>query len=289
MVVSLAGNIFNIILNYIFIYGKLGFPAMGLNGAGLATLIARTAMGIAMCIYVLNSNSFKNHDTRFHLSKISAALLKRIAKIGIPIGIQFTIEVGAFAFAAIMIGWIGTQPLAAHQIALSLAAFTYMMASGISAATTVRVGNAFGRGDPEGLKYASNTAFMMVLAFMGFCALLFILGNHILPTFFIKDAEVIKIAAILLIVAAFFQLSDGLQVVVLGALRGLHDVNWPTIITVVAYWCIALPVGYILGFVFDYGYTGIWIGLLIGLSAAASLLYWRFRYISVRNLRTVRL
>lgn len=287
MIVSLSGNLLNIILNYILIYGKLGFPAMGLNGAGWATLIARTAMGIAMSVYVLNSVSFNNHDTKFHFNKVSATLLKKITKIGIPIGMQFTIEVGAFAFAAVMIGWMGAQPLAAHQIALSMAAFTYMLASGISAATTVRVSNAFGRKDFIGLKYAANTSFMMVLIFMGCCALFFIIANHWLPTLFIKEIEVIEIAAFLLIIAAFFQLSDGMQVVVLGALRGLHDVNWPTIITVIAYWIIALPVGYFLGFILNYKATGVWIGLLTGLLAAATLLYWRFRYISGRKLQTI--
>ena len=287
MIVSLSGNLFNIILNYILIYGKLGFPAMGLNGAGWATLIARTAMGIAMAVYVLNSFSFKKHDTKFHVNKVSAPLLKRITQIGIPIGMQFTIEVGAFAFAAVMIGWIGAQPLAAHQIALSMAAFTYMLASGISAATTVRVGNAFGRKDLTGLQYAANTSFIMVLIFMGCCAVFFILANNWLPTLFIKEIQVVEIAASLLIIAAFFQLSDGMQVVVLGALRGLHDVNWPTIITVIAYWIIALPVGYFLGFILNYKALGVWIGLLTGLLAAATLLYWRFRYISARKLQAI--
>ena len=287
MIVSLSGNIFNIILNYILIYGKLSFPALGLNGAGYATLIARILMGISIAVYVLKSSSFKDHDTKFHFSKIKSALLKRIAKIGIPIGMQFTIEVGAFAFAAIMIGWIGTQPLAAHQIALSLAAFTYMMASGISAATTVRVGNALGRKDFTGLKYAGNTAFIMVLIFMSCCALLFIAGNNFLPQLFIENPEVINIASMLIIIAAFFQLSDGLQVVVLGALRGLHDVNWPTIITIVAYWIIALPLGYLLGFIFDMGSKGVWIGLLTGLTAAASMLYIRFKYVSVIKFKTI--
>ena len=289
MVVSLSGNIFNIILNYIFIYGKLGFPSMGLNGAGYATLIARVAMGLAMCFYVLNSKSFVNHDTTFNYKKISVSLLRRISKIGIPIGMQFTIEVGAFAFAAVMIGWIGAQQLAAHQIALSLAALTYMMASGISAATTVRVGNAFGRKDFSGLKYAANTSFFMVLVFMSFCALLLIAGRNLLPALFINDIQVIELASLLIIIAAFFQLSDGLQVVVLGALRGLHDVNWPTIITVIAYWITALPLGYLLGFVLNMGAKGVWLGLLTGLTSAALLLYWRFTYISNKKLKAVKL
>ncbi len=280
MIISLGGNILNIGMNYVLIYGKLGFPALGLNGAGIATLAARCLMAVAMCVYVYKSKSMKSHVQTFSFARISRKLMKKLSNLGVPIGLQFTLEVAAFAFAAIMVGWLGAQQLAAHQIALSLAATTYMMASGISAAVTVRVGNALGRRDSIGVKNSANAAYLMVLIFMGICAVLLIAFHNVLPTFFIKDPLVQEVAAMLIVIAAVFQLSDGLQVVCLGALRGLHDVKLPTYITVVAYWMIGLPFGYVMGVQLGYGANGIWYGLLLGLSCAAVMLYFRFRHVS---------
>jgi MATE family multidrug resistance protein len=201
-------------------------------------------------------------------------------KIGIPTGMQFIFEVGAFSFAAIMIGWSGATALAAHQIALSLAAVSYMMATGISAAATVRVGNQLGRNDIFNLRLAGFTTFAMGAAFMTISCLIFLVGREFLPSLYINEQEVIQLAASLLIIAAFFQISDGIQVVGLGALRGMGDVKIPTLITLIAYWVLGLPIGYLLSIPLDLGPQGIWYGLLIGLSTAAVMLFTRFNYIS---------
>ena len=193
---------------------------------------------------------------------------------------QWVFEVGAFAFAVIMIGWISPKAQAAHLVALSLATITYMMASGLSSAAAVRVGNQYGLNNKHGVRVAGFSSFMMVILFMSTAAICFIVFRNFLPTIFNNDPDVIAAASSLLIVAAFFQLSDGLQVVALGVLRGIRDVKIPTIITLISYWVIGLPVGYMLAFKLGMGMVGIWYGLFLGLTCAGVLLFLRFNYIS---------
>ncbi len=276
MFITIFANLVNVIFNYLLIYGKLGFPELGLNGAGWATLISRIIMAIMLAIFVWRYEKLIKYREGFQLLKARFDLFKPMLKIGVPSGIQFVFEVGAFSMAAIMMGWLGTIPLAAHQIALSLVSLSYMMASGISAASTVRVGNQIGAQDWLNLKKVGSTSFIMVLIFMASCTLFFVLFSNFFPTLYIKDQEVISIAASLIIVAGGFQLSDGIQVVGLGALRGMSDVKIPTYITLAAYWALAIPCSYLLGFTFGFGPEGIWYGLLIGLTAAALALYFRF-------------
>ncbi len=282
MIISILGNLFNIFLNYLLIYGKWGFPAMGLNGAAVATLVDRVLMAIAMGYFVFRYRKLKAYTTGFHLRKLSSGIFKKLLKIGIPSGMQFIFEVGAFAAAAIMIGWLGANSLAAHQIALNLAGISYMAATGIAAAATIRVGFYLGQNDYVNMRMAGLASFIMVMIFMTVCGITFILGRNFLPSLYIDDPEVISLAAGMLIVAAFFQISDGVQVVGLGVLRGLSDVKVPTIVTLFAYWVIALPVGYTLGFVFEMGTIGVWTGLLIGLSISGIANFSRFRGLSRR-------
>ena len=195
---------------------------------------------------------------------------------------QLIFEVSTFSVAAIMIGWIGTVELAAHQIAISLASASYMSALGIAAAATIRVGNQLGKKDFKTMRNAAMTCFVMSIAFMAITALIFVIGRNYLPMLYIDDPDVISQAAVLLVVAALFQLSDGIQVVGLGALRGMSDVKIPTIITLIAYWLIGLPLGYFLGFSMDLGAMGVWYGLFAGLSIAAVLLFIRFNRLSNR-------
>src|SRR5690606_18603347 len=197
---------------------------------------------------------------------------------------QYLFEVGAFSISAMMVGSIGANPQAAHQIAISLASVSYMAASGIGAAATVRVGNALGERNLKQLRRAGYSAFLIVIAFMLCCGICFIVFRHILPTFYINHSEVIEIAAGLLIMTAVFQISDGVQVVGLGALRGMGDVKIPTLIALLAYWIIALPLGYYMGFVLNFGVKGIWYALSIGLTIAAILLIFRFNYLSKKIL-----
>ncbi len=280
MYISLVANVVNVILNYALIYGRLGLPALGLDGAGWATLISRVIMGLAMMTYILRSQLFSAYRAGISWGRYQNDILIKMLKIGLPSGLQFTFEVGAFGCAAVMMGWLGTTTLAAHQIAISLASVSYMMATGLSAAATIRVGNQRGKNDIVALREVAFSLFLMVLIFMTFCACILIVGRNFLPMLYIDEAEVVHKAAGLVVIAGLFQLSDGIQVVGLGALRGLTDVKVPTAITFIAYWLIGLPLGYVLGFWQGMQGIGIWIGLLTGLSIAAVSLFVRFNSLS---------
>lgn len=282
MIITIGSNLLNVLLNYLMIFGHWGFPEMGLMGSCWASFISRVVMALVMFLYVYYNKHFKVYWQGINFKVISIPMIKDILAIGIPSGLQWLFEVGAFSFAVIMIGWISPVAQAAHQVALSIASVTYMMASGLSAAASVRVGNKFGLNDRPGLRVAGFSAFIMVLIFMSVMAISFILFRNLLPVLFNKDLSVISLASSLLIIAAFFQLSDGMQVVGLGALRGMKDVKMPTIITLIAYWAIGLPMSYIFAFVFGYGVSGVWYGLSLGLTLAAVLLFWRFNYVSKR-------
>ncbi len=280
MFITIGSNLLNILLNYAMIFGHWGFPEMGLMGSCWASFISRIAMALVMFMYVYYNKHFKKYWENFNLRNISNDLTKQILAIGVPSGLQWVFEVGAFSFAVIMIGWISPEAQAAHQVALCIAATTYMMASGISAAVSVRVGNQAGLKSREGIQAAGFSGFILVLLFMSITASCFILFRNVLPTLFNKDPEVVTIASSLLIIAAFFQLSDGIQVVGLGALRGIKDVKIPTIIALIAYWGIGLPMSYIFAFKLRYGVQGIWYGLSLGLMCAAVFLFLRFNYVS---------
>lgn len=221
MIIVIVSNLVNIGLNYIFIYGKFGVEAMGLNGAGWASFISRVVLAVSMGAYIYFSKYFKDFRRGFALGRYSRALIRKMLSIGLPAGFQFIFEVGAFGFAVIMIGWIGTEALAAHQIAINLASISYMMASGLSAAATIRVGNQLGQNDIPSLRAAAFTIYGMVIAFMSICAFVFITGRYFLPTLYIDNEQVIQTAASLIIIAGFFQISDGVQVVSLGPYAAL--------------------------------------------------------------------
>ena len=284
MIIVIGSNLVNVVLNYIFIYGKLGMEPMGLNGAGWASFIARIILALWIAIYIYTGKNFKPYRKGFAIGRYSKMLIRKMLSLGLPAGFQFIFEVGAFGFAVIMIGWIGTEALAAHQIAINLAAISYMMASGLSAAATVRVGNQLGMKDIPALRAAAFTIYGMVIAFMAVCATAFITGRYFLPSLYIDNDEVIQMASSLLVIAGFFQISDGVQVVSLGALRGLADVKIPTVLTFIAYWVLALPMGYFLGFELEMGAQGVWYGLLIGLSIVAVVMFWRFNHLSKKLL-----
>lgn len=287
MVVSVSMNILNIILNYILIYGKLGFPAMGLLGAGIATLIARTAMAIVMMAYVLSNSRFKPYLIGLGITKLNYNTIRDILRIGVPAGLQFVFEVGAFSMAAIMMGWIGATTQAAHQVAINLASITYMTVSGLGAAAAIRVGNQLGKRDYRTMKKAALTLIAMGTALMVIFSLVFIIGRDWLPLLYNDDLEMVSIASGLLIVAALFQISDGVQVISLGALRGMKDVKIPTMITFFAYWVVALPLGYILAFVYDYGAEGIWFSLFLGLTIAGIWVFLRFIRLANRHIQAI--
>jgi MATE family multidrug resistance protein len=284
MYVTIFCNLVNVFLNWVLIYGELGAPELGLNGAGIATLISRILMPILMGWYVFRSNRYKIFELKWGIKKLRFYMINRILKIGVPTGFQYIFEVSAFSAAAIMMGWIGVNALAGHQIAINLASISYMMAAGLSTAGMIRVSNQIGRGNPKGMHEAGLVVFGMVLIFMFSAAFIFIGLRNFLPTFYIDDPEVIAISSSLLIIAGLFQLSDGIQVVGLGVLRGMEDVQFPTIITLIAYWVLGLPLGYYLAFELGYGAEGIWYGLLIGLSITAVVLFFRFQVLSKKRI-----
>jgi len=278
MLVSVGGNLLNVFLNYLLIFGEGGFPRLELIGAGYATLIARIVMALIMFFYVFRSPHFKAYHSGFLLNRYRIDKIRKLWNLGYPIGLQYVFEAGAFVMAAFMIGWIGKIQLAAHQVALTLASATYMAASGLSSAATVRVGNFIGSRDPANLKRAATTAYLLVSLFMASAALFFIFSRHLLPPLFSNDPDVQRVASDLLIIAAIFQISDGLQVVGLGILRGMKDVRLPTLIALFSFWFIGLPTGYALAFDLGMQVNGIWVGLAIGLSLSALLMYRRFKH-----------
>ncbi|MTI40532.1 MATE family efflux transporter [Fulvivirga lutimaris] len=286
MIIVIGSNLVNVALNYVLIYGKLGFDAYGLLGAGYASFISRIILAIWMALYIYYGKRFSPYRLGFTIANYSKPIFSKMLGIGLPAGFQMIFEVGAFGCAVIMIGWLGAEALAAHQIAINLAAISYMMATGLSAAATIRVGNQLGLKDIPTLRAAAFTLYGMVVLFMGVCATLFIVGRYFLPAFYIENDAVIEIASTLLIIAGFFQISDGVQVLSLGALRGLEDVKIPTLMTFIAYWVLALPIGYTLGFVYDMGAEGVWYGLLIGLTIVAIFMFWRFNLLTKRMLNT---
>lgn len=284
MVITIASNLLNIFLNYLLIFGKWGFPALGLNGAGWATLISRVVMAMAMFLFVAYAPRFASYIKKLQFKRFYRERFNRLLGLGIPSGMQFLFEVSAFSLAAVMVGWLGADALAAHQIGISLASITFMMASGVSAASTIRIGNQLGRKDIPTLRVAGFSNFLLIVAFMAVSGVLFIVFRDFLPTLFIADADVIATASGLLIIAAFFQIFDGVQVVSLGILRGLQDVKVPTLATFIAYWIIGLPVGYLLAFEFGYGIKGVWYGLSLGLGVTAITMFYRFDQLT-RKLR----
>ena len=277
---TLLANIVNVILNFVLIYGLWIFPRLELVGAAYGTLISRFVMMIFM-IWILNSrDKFKPYFKWLRLDEIKKQLFGKIINLGFPTAMQMLFEVGVFTAAIWLAGTMGTIDQAANQIALNLSSMTFMIAVGLGVAATIRVGNQKGLRNFSELRRVSLSIFLQVFIIECIFAVAFIALKDFLPMVYIDNDAVVNTAASLLLIAGLFQLSDGFQVVVLGALRGLQDVKIPTYITFVAYWIVGFPICYILGKVLGYGSQGIWIGLLAGLSVSAVLLYLRFNYLT---------
>lgn len=280
MLISIWGNVLNICLGIIFVKGLFGIKPMGILGVGYSTLIDRCVMATVMGVYVFRSHNFKKYLQGFAIKNIDRMRGLKILRIGAPVAMQYGFEVSAFSGAAVIVGTIGLVQLAAHQVAINLASITYMMSSGLSAAAAIKSGNYFGAKDHKSLQLSTTASYHTVLVFMCITALIFTFANHALPWIYTSDNNVILIAAQLLIIVAVFQLFDGTQVVGLGILRGMGDVNIPTVITFLAYWVMGLPLGYFLGIYLHWGVCGVWYGLVVGLMVSAILLFIRFKVIS---------
>ncbi|MDV3754359.1 MATE family efflux transporter [Elizabethkingia anophelis] len=285
---TIIANILNIILNYILIEGKLGLPAMGVRGSALATLIARIFMVVFLYIVLYRDPRTSQYIKAFHLkiAGFSKSIFSTMLKIGFPTALQLFFEVSAFAGAAFVCGLVSSTDIAAHQIALSMASFTFNLCVGFSVASTVMVGRKLGERDFTGLRNVGINNIKISFLFMIFCGLAFILGRNILPHFFVQnnDINVMILASKLLIIAALFQLSDGIQVTCLGCLRGIQDVKVPSAITFVAYWIITIPLGYFLCYTLKMGAFGMWIALGLGLTISALFLVARFLRLTNRKI-----
>lgn len=281
MGIMLADVVLNALLNWVLVFGHLGFPALGLIGSGVATLLARVVAAVVIFGWVQRSAAF----AAVHAAPWRGwerARFVDLLKLGVPAGGMLLFEGGAFAMAALMMGWLGTVPLAAHQVALGCAALTFMVPLGLSTATSLRISQARGEGRHGALRAIGFGSLAMGLAIMGTFALVFGFAGSWITAAFTPAADVAGLAARLLIVAAIFQLFDGAQVISAGALRGLTDVRVPTVLTFVAYWVIALPLGYGLAFHTALGPAGVWTGLAVGLACAAVLLAARFQRLTAR-------
>lgn len=275
-IITIQEIIINVGLNYILINGKFGFPALGVTGSGVATFIARCSMILTFGSIFRWSDFYAPYRAALRETQFSKEQVLRYIRLGIPLGGQTILEVAAFALGAIMMGWLGATELAAHQIAMGAAALTFMGATGISAAATIRVSQFYGAKDRVNMRSAGFAASHVVLAYMSLTALGFILFRFWIPTIYVQDPAVIAMAAGLLMIAALFQLFDGLQTVMLGTLRALADAKTPTIIAFVAYILVSLPMSYGAAFLLGWRETGIWTGYLAGLSVASTLFYVRF-------------
>lgn len=277
MLLSLCGMPVNIFLNWLLIYGNLGFPRLELVGAGWATLITRTIIFIALAMVVVKHQTFSRYMAVSRRQwKLKWKTLKELLHIGVPSSLQIGMEAGAFAVSGIMIGTISAVAQAAHQIALSCASFTFMVSMGLAQAGSIRVSNAYGRNDRLMISVIGRSTLITALCYGIFCAIAFSLLRNQLPVFFNKNEQVIELAALLLLYAAIFQISDSTQAIGAGLLRGIKDVKIPTILVIIAYWVVGIPAGYLFAFTFNMEAAGIWLGFIIGLTLASVFLIIRF-------------
>ncbi|MGE6395157.1 MATE family efflux transporter [Chryseobacterium sp. M5] len=286
---TIIANVINIVLNYVFIKGIWIFPEMGVKGSALASLIARIFMVVFLYFVLMKEPKTKQYIKDFSLKMqvFSKKMFEKMVRLGFPTALQMFFEVTAFAGAAFICGLISSHDIASHQIALSMASFTFNLCIGFSVASTVMIGRKLGEQNFVELRKIGINNLKIAFLFMCFCGVIFILGRNILPTFFTKpeEVEVIMLASKLMIIAALFQLSDGIQVTALGMLRGLQDVKIPSIITFIAYWLITIPLGYFLCVTLEMGAFGMWIALGLGLTISAFMLVKRFLNMSARRIK----
>ena len=279
MYISVISNVINIVLNAVLIFGLFGFPRLEIIGAAYATLISRVIMFLLILIYCLNDRKFSKYILKRKFL-VNLNHIKDIFRIGFASGLQYIFEVGAFSVATVMTGSIGAIHLAAHQIALNLASISYMIASGIGSASMISLSYYDGKRNFEDMRRSGFASFLLVFILMIVSALVFIIFRNYLPVLYVDDSSVINIASTLLIIAGLFQISDGIQAVGLGILRGIRDIKKPTIVTFISYWIISIPLSYFLGIEYGYGVYGIWIGLSVGLTLAAIFHVTRFNYLT---------
>ena len=272
MWVMLCGNVFNLFLNWVLIFGHLGFPKLGLLGAALATGLTNMLLPLLLWLWIRQFRLHEGAWRRWDRNSFDPAGLARYLRLGIPVGLQLSLEANAFTVAMIMIGWIGVVELAAHQVVINMASFTFMMPLGVAIAASVRVGNLIGAGDSTRLRIACRTAFAMGGGVMAVAALVFVLFRKSLPLIYIDDLAVVSLAAVLLPIAGAFQIFDGLQVVGGGLMRGMGRPQAGAIVNLIGFYVVGLPLAWFLAFPAELGIIGIWWGLAAGLGGVALML-----------------
>ena len=291
---TLLGNVINVILNFFLIFGLWIFPKLGVEGAAIGTLISRICMLIFIVVYLKLHKKLSKYIKRFFPSKVQIQRLKKIIYLGLPSALHSFFEVAFFISAVWMAGIIGKNSQAANQIALNLASMTYMVALGVGVAAMIRVGNQRGMMNFIKLREVALSTLLLIIIIDIFFCIIFLIFNDYLPLLYLDlgDSnnltdvnEVIELASKLLIIAGVFQLFDGIQAVVLGALRGMQDVNKPALIIFLSYGLIGFPTSYFLGFYTKLSVVGIWIGLMTGLLSSSLFLFLRFNYLSKKTIR----
>lgn len=289
MVIGLFGLLLNIPANYIFIYGKLGLPAMGGVGCGWATALVMWFMFGAMLLWVHWAPIYKSSRLFERLDAPQWPAIRDLLAIGLPIGVAIFAEASIFSVIALLIGSLGANVVAGHQIALNFSSMVFMIPYSLAMAATVRVGQALGRGAPRDARFCAGVAMATALAYACCSASLMLLLREDIARLYTPDAEVLAVASALLMYSALFQFSDAIQVTAAGALRGYHDTRATMLITLLAYWGIGLPIGYSLGlgglFAPPSGPAGLWQGLVVGLTCAAVLLGVRLQRSARRSIR----
>lgn len=278
MWVILIGNVLNIFLNWVLIFGHFGIPELGLLGAGLATGITHALLPIGLWIWIRQFRLHHGAWRRWDRNSFALAGIGRLLRLGFPVGLQLALEANAFTLAMIMVGWIGVVQLAAHQVAINMASVTFMLPLGVSIGASVRVGNLIGARDPTRLRTACSTAFAMGGGIMSLAAIIFVVFRDRLPLFYIEDPAVVSLAALLLPIAGAFQIFDGLQVVGGGLMRGMGRPRAGAIVNLIGFYLLGLPLAWLLAFPGELGLVGIWWGLAAGLGGVAVMLcIWTMR------------
>ena len=286
-IITFVGVGLNVLANYALMFGAWGFPALGLVGTGWASTLVFWFLFGALALFVVRIEPFAQYRIFAGLRTPDLATFRELVRIGWPMGISSGIEAGLFMITALLVGTLGATPLAAHQVALQCAAFTFMVPLGVGIAGSVRVGQAAGRGDAEGVRRAGYAAVGLASVFMVGAAILFWTVPETIVALYLdtgapENAPVVELAVALLGVAAVFQVFDGVQVAASGSLRGLKDTRVPMVIALATYWGVGLTTGYLIGLQWGGGARGLWWGLVVGLAAAAVLLLWRFQWRSGR-------
>ncbi len=278
MWIMLSANLLNIIGNSLLIYGVWGLPALGLKGAGISTLTSRIFMFVAFAILFFRKQSYRRYLVGYHRTTYNTGDLKVLNRMGMMVGLQMGMETALFSISGIMIGWLGTVPLAAHQVVASISTLGFMVYYGVGSAVSIRVSNFFGRGDIAGVRRATLAGAHLLGLLAILVSVFFLLVREHIGWLYTSSEDVVNLVAVLMVILVFYQFGDSLQIIFANALRGVADVTSMAVISFIGYFVIALPVSYICGFVLDWGIEGIWLGYPVGLTLTGGMMCWRFYY-----------